>query len=367
MKIVSQGEYSSLIESYFIDSFPEIAVKDYKNTLDAVTRVLVGSKEIRYGPQPSPENLVAIRNVIRYAMDRSVSIPILVPWGGRKANVSDHLDIAEVSGIKQLLRVDNCVRKIYPPGLLINVRIEDINAMWLYKSSKGVSRYSNGMKNLIDILKKDTQIRGIMESEMMDQSVYEATCAMYSGLLYDVLATQEEYPDIDVNSIPAYEDLNEKGWKGVIPKEQRNYYLDRYAKLYPDKGRPEHIQMLADYFAGSKARYDLNGRGNPADTFIQINFAHPVPGAPEGIFNNTLYYRTVPASMGRTHIAPWRGKGYLDIVGEDIIPKVVYPGVTPPMLEEGDVELIEGDKKVKVRTDYTYGISVLGPLVFPLM
>jgi len=78
----------------------------------------------------------------------------------------------------------------------------------------------------------------------------------------------------------------------------------------------DYIIMAADYLGGAKARYDLNGRAEPhtpVGSFISISFIPPIPGSPVSMFNNVLYYRTVPANQGRTHIAPWRAKGYLEI------------------------------------------------------
>jgi len=169
---------------------------------------------------------------------------------------------------------------------------------------------------------------------------------------------------MNVWDIPAFVRLTEKGWKGEISKEQREYYINRYKKADPHISDIEAVMKLADYLGGSKARYDLNGRGIPVTdvgSFIQINFAHPVPGAPDGLFNNTLYYRTIPASMARTHIAPWRSKGYLQMVGETITPKLVHPGMSISDLVPSIVTLVNEDDftdKLVVQTDYTHSEDV---------
>lgn len=375
MKIIGQGEYHDIISRYFQSSFPAIAAIKGKDMLDVITQILVGSKDLRYGSMPSPENLVTIRKTIMKSVEMGHPIPVLVPWGGRKMDKHLQMDVAEVFALKQLLRVDECIRKVYEPGLRIRVRIEDINAKWLYKEETGIEGYSDGLQRLINILKGDTKIIGVRESEMMDEGEYMKLAAEYAELLNSMITMQMDYPRLKAEDIPAYQTLLSRGWKGTIPQEQRDYYIERYKRMYPGLESSEYIGRLAEYFAGSKARYDLNGRGEPKDiigSFIQINFAHQVPGAPDGIFNNTLYYRTIPGNMSRTHIAPWRSKGYLQMIEEQVTPKLVFPGVEIRELEKSYVTFInenDEDDKVIVRADYTYsmsmfsGITMLPPMI----
>lgn len=370
MKVTGKGEYGELIRHYFQGSFPEIAVKKGKDLLNILTDVLVGSKDLRYGPLPSPEALVTIRKTIQKAIEFGEPIPILVPWGGRKMDKNLSLDIAEISGLKQLLRVDECVRKSYAPGLLIRVRIEDINAEWLYNDQQGIQEYSEGMTKLIGMIKGNTKIIGVLESQMMGRMDYFRKANEYSPLLQRVLESKRLYPTVETKDILAYQELISRGWVGEIPQEQREYYIGRYRKLYPNQSEEVYEKLLADYFAGSKARYDLNGRGDPkteVGSFIQINFAHPVPGAPATIFNNTLYYRTIPACLTRTHIAPWRAKGYLSVIGDIVTPKIVFPGQDLEELVMNSTRLSKEDdsEALIVSTDYRYEDD-LSPYLMPI-
>lgn len=364
MKVISKGEHGESITRYLQRSFPKIASIKGRDLLEVLTSILVGSKDLRYGPMPSPENLVNIRQTITKAIQMDAPIPVLIPWGGRKLYPDMKLDIAEVAGLKQILRVDECVRSVYPNGLQIRVRIEDTGARWLYKNHHGIQQYSDDMKLLIDILKGDSKIIGVFESEMMEETKYFELSAQYSELLQAVITVQMAFPHEKVEDMNAYRQLVNRGWKGTIPKEQRDYYLDRCKKVYPNLTEPEYVEKLADYFGGSKARHDLNGVGaplTPVGSFIQINFAHPVPGAPTGLFNHTLYYRTIPGNYSRTHIAPWRSKGYLDITGDDITPRVIQPDKEPDRLESATVKFVNDtndEEYVIVKADYVYAHSI---------
>lgn len=358
MKIFQGSEYGLIIKRHIQSSFPKVAEIKGKDLLEVLTSIMVGSKELRYGPIPPPENLVTIRKTILSAIEKNLPIPVLVPWGGRKMDKRISIDVAELSGLKQLIAVDTCIKKVYAPGLLINIRIEDTNAEWLYKETEGIERYSFSMAKLIDIVKGDTKMQGVRESSIMDKEQYMLLSSHYSNLLNIVITGRVMGIEND-DTVGAMIELEKAGWKGIIPHEQINYYLERYERLYPDTLPSKRIGMLADYFAGSKVRYDLKGRAFPeteVGSFIQINFAHPVPAAPDGLFNNTLYYRTIPNSHGRTHISPWRCKGYLEITGDRVHTKIINPGSRIEELNESVTVLTDDNDKnvVELSTDYVY-------------
>lgn len=321
IKVISaDGAYTELIQTYFEQKFPRTFKVSKDSLLEIITTVLIGDKNVRFGPTPKPEALVKIRATILESIEKGVPIPILVPWGGRKADSRYKLDIAEVSAIHQLLSVDESVRKYYEPGLNISVRIEDLNAYWLYRDEnktviEDTDAYSNTLVDLITILKGITNIRPVKESCMTTAGLYWETSQNYSDLIYDYLTVSDAYPDSAL-STPEWKALQEIGWTGTIPTEQREYYTNRYKKWDPSITHMQANKKLADYFGGSKARLDLKAKGNPdtpVSSYIQLNFTPPVQGAPSSIFSNTLYYRTVSLDDARTHIAPWRAKGYLEI------------------------------------------------------
>lgn len=363
IKIVDNGEYGEIICRFLQSNLHKVVKVEGNDLWEILSDILIGTKETRFGPRPTPENAVVIRSVVKKATDMALPIPILIPWGGRKMDKNLSLDVAELSALRQLLHVDEMVKKFYAPGLIMRIRIEDINARWLYKENEGIDDYSSSLQSLIRLIKGDSKILGVRESEVMNLDEYMTLAEEYSELLSKAIWAMEEFPDMDIMQIPEYVTLLEKGWKGDIPKHQRDYYLDRYKRLYPGKEKEEYYSMLADYFAGSKVRYDLNGRCAPmtrVKDFIQINFAHPVPGAPRSIFSNTLYYRTVPESMGRTHIAPWRAKGFLEIMDDIVTPKLIHPGAEHEALRKNITTFeSEHEDSVQVRTDYAYMDSMV--------
>lgn len=108
--------YEASIRQYFQKELPQIAIQDKNDLLEIIFSVLVGTKETRFGPIPPPEHSVIIRNVIRQAIESEMPIPILVPFGGIKADRSPDIDIAEFSAIRRLVNLNYCVTKYYHPG-----------------------------------------------------------------------------------------------------------------------------------------------------------------------------------------------------------------------------------------------------------
>lgn len=359
MKIALQNEnpYSDIICRFFSQSFPKIFKPNKADLLEIITDLLVSTKENRYGPIPKPESLVVIRSVIRESIEDNSPIPILVPWGGIKASETDQVDIAEIGGIMQLINLDNAVKEIYPKGLNIHVRIEDLGADWLYRHSTDpdmIKGYTKTFEALGDMLTKNNHIIFIPESSGMARDEYFRISASTSHLISEYLEERQTYGSDHWKDLESFEDLKEVGWNGIIPQEQVDYYLGLYRKLYPEYTEDDRLEMFCDYMGGALARYTLNGRCEPAEKYIQITFVPPIPGAPEGIFNNTLYWRTLPASNARTHIAAWRGRGYLAIDGNSIKMKITEYSNTELInnLIPDRLILSDGNVRISINADY---------------
>lgn len=79
----------------------------------------------------------------------------------------------------------------------------------------------------------------------------------------------------------------------------------------------------------------------------------PLTGAPVSMFNNAVYYRTIPASEGRTHIPLWRSKGYFKISNNTAISKIT--SFNDPIVKEltpSCTILERNGESVHVQTDY---------------
>lgn len=142
------------------------------------------------------------------------------------------------------------------------------------------------------------------------------------------------------------------GWSGDLPMEQVDYYRRAYANFYPGKSQVQRDSMVADYFAASLTRRQMNAagfaRGEAAP--ILLCFAPPVPGASQ---DRRAYVRTIPERYQSTHRVPWLGKGYVKIRGSAGSPAVA--GWTGDGLQfvQNILHISNGKDSVSISADYS--------------
>lgn len=324
-----EDPYAAQVSSFFALEFPGANHGNSEAVLEGVTSAFVSSNQIRFGPAPNPESLVAIRQVIRDSIAAGLPIPVLTPFGSRKSSVDERLDIAEVASLKQLACLQQRVGRYYAPGIRVNIRLEDASGHYLFAdegeaSRRATAEYCDAFQRLVRVLGMSTFIRPVLESTLFDERAYAATCDRMVPVLMAYLT------DTDANGFDRYEErdtwkaLVALGWQGRIPVEQRDYYRNRYATLYPGISPYEATMKLVRYFAGSWARLVHKGSGADAawgNDYIRVTFVAPIPGAPVGMVSRNIYYRTLPTKFASTHCPAWRAKGFLKING-DVTPKI---------------------------------------------
>jgi len=319
--------YSSLIDEFLWREFPVAAAPPKQSLLEIITGILLGTNQNRYGPIPKPEALVTIRAVIRQSLELGKAIPVLVPWGGRKAKTGAILDVAEVMALKQLACLYRQVREVFTPSIQFNLRVEDINAEYLYQEdgpvgAEMVEEYSQGLSALVRILNLHF-VNPVREKHLTTYEAYFALADQIQDAMYEYLVDSDQ-PGYDRNKSKSWAKLQDLGWSGEIPTEQREYYRRRYRAWEPGITEFAANVKLARYFAGALARYKLRASGADKSwtDYIQISFTPPVPGAPESFTNRMLYYRTIVERLSRNHMPPWRGRGYIAMIGRTAVPKL---------------------------------------------
>jgi hypothetical protein len=326
---LDENPYQDLIVKYFNQEFPQISKMNHNDKVDIICDIMIGTKEVRYGSLPNPESLVTIRKTIREAVLGDFPIPVLVPWGSMKGDYSGNVDIAEVSAINRLIHLNKTVMQIHPKGLDISMRIEDTSGYVLLSYDQNIELVKNASKQycdnlirLITVLDKDKCITPRLESSMEFSEMFDANVKRYVSMFEEYLF--ESHNSNEKAELPSYKRLQEKGWIGIIPNEQRQHYYDSYTRLYKDKDISISIKRLALYFCQSFVRYKLGMTGNKKEwsSYVTASFVPPIKGLPDDFHSNRLYYRTLPMSQARTHMCPWRAKGYLQINGNQVCAKL---------------------------------------------
>lgn len=370
MEILFQREepYGDLITNYFNSKFPTIVKKTNCDLVEILSQLIIGTKEVRYGSLPNPEHLVNIRKIISYHIDNENPIPVLVPWGSIKSDFSGMIDIAEISAIRKIIQLAKDVKEIYFPGLEIRLRLEDTSGYSLFSLEanqevikQSTELYVKSMRSLINILEASDVITIVEESKMIYSSLFEADVNAILPTMIQYLTESESFIDIEdfkPENLTSFRTLKySHNWKGVIPREQRNHYYEAYKKLYPNWNEQLLINRLALYLTGSLVRHKLDMTGSLSkwnNLFLQLSFVPPIKGLPYGYNHNYIYYRTLSLSQARTHMPPWRAKGYLKISGNDISSKITsFQDVD--ILNElipSVIKLYNNDYFVDVKVDY---------------
>lgn len=364
LQLITHGAagYEGEIEKFLSGAFPQIAPTNRESVLDNVAAAIFASGQLRYGPLPSPERQVAIRQVIRDFMKDERPIPIFVPFGSRKAVLGQRIDIAELMAFRQMTALQERVQRLYKPGVEIVVQLEDSTGNVLFakdgdQSVRETTAYCNNVWTLAMVLGVEAP-NGGGYIDVHPESYYITPSALNEKLaqIREPLTEYITATDLEMDKavqLPSWRALQTLGWKGTIPTEQRRYYYDRYLAANPELSPKELRDKLVVYFSCAWARHQLNAvSGHPAwnGQYLKMQFCPPVPGTPPGMFDRSVYYRTVPLKHGQTHIPPWRGKGYLKIGDNGACPKIIS------WKEEQDymratIDLTDGERSVTLSAD----------------
>lgn len=345
-------------------------LNNFKQVLNQLEEAVYASGEIRYGSKPEPEHVVFVRDIMRKYMEEKRPIPVLVPFGSIKAKFNEKLDIAELGAINQMMALQARVIKFYEPGLQMVVRMEDTSGYELFALEdkandvvKYTEAYIHGFRDLVKILGASSYIHVVFESEMEKSMMFKDEVVRLVPAFYNYLEATDKNGLIEImeerliKEMPEFKALMTEGWNGVVPKVQRDHYYRAYGKLY----NGDEILMrtrLAMYFAGSLVRHKLDMTGKQSmwtHGFIQLAFVPPIPGIPDGYNKNYIYYRTMPESKCRSHMPPWRAKGYLrinDLTGETKICPKLANWHDPQEYNRMDITITNGDKTVTISADY---------------
>lgn len=297
--------YEDLIETFAKMELPTIQVKE-STQFEAAVAYIIGTKQRRQGPLPTPEVQVKIREYVRERR----TLHFYLPWGGSKQQEGGNVDILELMAVKQL----HCLKtELAALGYQsrFHFRVEDLGHLYLHGEHRleQVERYTQNFRLLVETTLGE-QI--FLESFKTNLDHWQAKCEEYQPVFENYL---RGYTGID--------SLKTISWNGEIPVEQREHYYHMYGQLYPNR---DPILELSHYFASALTRVHLDALGYPSEPVIKINFAKPVPGMPEGAPG--VFYRTLPERMTRLHQAPWRAQGHL-IMGDEEVNCVKFNGDEP--------------------------------------
>jgi len=298
-----ENGYEGVVKNLFVQH--SFSLKDISKheVFQAVFDILVGAKKARIGPRPNAFHSGALIAVITSSIENGDPIQLLVPWGSKKPVPGTELDLAEVFAIQGLIELNEQVKAVYPPGVHFTFRVEDYSGYIAFKRLVQVETdttlYTASLRKLIQLM--EAPITTNLESEAAESILYS-----FDNIFEVVKPIMKSVLD----GITPIDRLYEHGWKGNIPTEQREYYINAYRRLYPDADADEYNDLLADYLTMALARARSGLTLAPKTNHIKLSFVQPIPGAD---WVTALYRRTVADTMCRTHIPAWRAYASIHI------------------------------------------------------
>lgn len=304
----SDDPYSQVIESMFELEFPG-SVGSSDSLLDTLATQVIGSKQHRYGPTPSPEMLVSIRAVLKHSIDSKGPIVLLVPWGGSKQGPYG-ADIADLMAMRQLSALRERVERHWKWGVSVTLRLEDLTDDLLFQDHAGwkqkTARYSQDIVQLARMF----GFWPLLESELMKEGDFKRTAAARAEAIFEAMMAAEASRRTLI--------LGTIGWTGDLPQAQIDHYLKAYRMFYPSDSHEQHLKRIATYFGAAMARKELKGSGAVVPNIV-ASFTPPIPGVWQP---GRVYYRTVPEHFTNQHRSPWIAKGYIRIRGNQATPAI---------------------------------------------
>ena len=122
--------YKEHIEMFIKSVFP-ITIEDSDDVSEFILKVIIGSRNLRQGPQPKIESQAEMLKVIKTRIAQYLPIPILIGSGPKKTVSGVSIDIAELAFLRTLNCVNDAVKKYYAPGLHVVIRLEDLTGYQL--------------------------------------------------------------------------------------------------------------------------------------------------------------------------------------------------------------------------------------------
>jgi hypothetical protein len=322
-------DYANLIESFLSGAIPEVGDIEPEARFEAIVAEVWGSKQRRFGPLPTPERQVVVREVVRHSLP-SGSIPFFIPWGASKERPGAPLDILEVMAVAQLGCL-NAALKRFGIEAIFTVRIDDLTDQWL------LGREQQRMDQIADYTRK---LRALLVAalpgvKVMTESSMATYCA-FDNAAAELVPMFEGYLRAEAD-ITALEGV---GWKGAIAPPTIEHYKRVMAARYPGD---DAIHHTARYFAGTMARVKVKATAAAYQhSALHLSFMHPLPA--DGTNKPRLHYRTIPERHTHRHFAPYNATGYVEITeGGTVTPKFHTPDVVgrlvPGTVQFGGVEV----------------------------
>ena len=280
------------------------------------------------GPLLPEQQKSEMRKRVAASTSLGEAIPAVVQFGGSKtAQYCPYPDpdLAEWMAMEQLARICGEVQRLYPPGIRVQLILADEFYAHVFGADETIEPYCGGMEAMLGSIGLDF-IRPVRLRDLVQAANPEAVELSYQRnreILERYWRTGDQR---------AWADLENAGWKGKLPLEQREHYLARAGHVLTKKrfekarldveAESAVLRFLA--YALVIAQYDLAGRRNPR--MLDLSFVPRSPGEPRDLFKKFYIASCPPGGSGKS-APPWTAQGML-----------LLPDFQPSLCTAADIE-----------------------------
>jgi len=305
--------------------------------------------------RPSEENQESIINTIERYVKLNLPIHCISMGGAAKHYCLSDLsgaDFADFMWVRRFVGLQRAVQKVYSPGICVDVFLEDWGEHFLttletkFVQSRidcyvlELQRLSNGFAgSWLKFIPESQAFKGrtanndFLESigvpsnlGQIDKSLFLATCNRLSEMFLDYLCETQNAGIVPANSdetctehdeLPATLALADIGFRGGVPKLQRQHYIERAINCCAkDLEHCEALKHIADYLGtvlcrarlGLLKSLHLDQEGNLP--LLKLSLMTQAPGSPKSLERNRIEYVTHDRTRRSGNKTPsWSGWG----------------------------------------------------------
>lgn len=331
-----------------------LSVADYSDG-KCLPDILIGSKKSRLGSRPCQEHYDYLASVTNQYIEAKEPIQVHTRWGAAKGYGLCSLQTADLSDILALRRfaaLSASVKTVHDAGIRVKILWEDVtelalNQQGLLSSADCINAYHEHLCDCIRTLGLDF-IEIVPESRLLADNGTDLTCyfskvrrnADLMTSYYQVVSTTD-HPEQSAE----YASLATAGWKGVIPKEQWEYYISRAASEMPGQPTAKLLQSVCVYLGNALARGQVKMLRHTGLPPIMFSFVPYPPGTPHQLMKGRIECKVKDSKNSNKTIPPWAGYGVF--TGDDC--SVI--GVQEMISKQNELEMVSAsmnDVKINV-------------------
>jgi hypothetical protein len=314
------------------------------------------------------DNRAALERRIAQDMQQAQPIRARMLWSPRKhwIDARDSLvDLAELVALATLRGVADAVRARYPPGMMFELVVEDLEFEFIEGADPGAAlardRYVASLRHLLRLVDAGRLFSLAASSgraaDAAELAGWRAQLAANARAIADYWEDSERAGMERAAGLASYARLRELGWVGTLPMQMRDHYLDRLraATLADDaQRRAMVVRNLAGILLNRQVRL---AAAHAHEEPIKFSFVPPARGAPHEILAGRVDLRFAPRALASRVSAagPWSTKGYLRHRGARVALGIAgwhAVRADATRFAPGALQVRRGGDQAEVRADY---------------